>query len=86
MSCSGVPEDLGSQAAVDITEEFAQHRPWFSNVTCKFESGRLVLTAESDVDQHGLALTDEFSDCLCAYLAPFDDDGFGVESVTEIDS
>jgi hypothetical protein len=39
---------------------------------CQFENGSLVLTAENDFDANGLALVDEFSDCLAAYLTAFD--------------
>ena len=75
LSCSGVPSAAGAQAARDITAEFAEHRPWYRNVTCTWDGARLLLEAENDNDDDGLALTDEFSDCLAAYIAdPFDGD------------
>jgi hypothetical protein len=40
---------------------------------CSFTNSELVLTAENDFDPNGLALMDEFSDCIAAYIAePFD--------------
>ncbi len=65
----------GPQAAMDITAEFAEHRPWYRGVTCTWDGSRLLLEAEGENDHDGLALTDEFSDCLAAYIAePFDGD------------
>jgi hypothetical protein len=84
MSCDGIPEQYGPQAAVEITNEFAVHRPWQKNVTCVYDSGRLILTAESEVDSEGLALNDEFSDCLCAYLPILENSNMKIESVTKI--
>ena len=75
LSCSGVPPAAGPQAAIDITAEFAEHRPWYHAVKCTWNGSKLLLAAESENDDDGLALTDEFSDCLSAYIAePFDGD------------
>ena len=83
LSCSGVPLSSGPAAATDITREFAEHRPWYRNVRCTFDGTKLLLEAESDVDDDGLALNDEFSDCLAAYIRePFDGD-IRVESVSD---
>ena len=71
LACSGVPIDLGPQAAVDIAEEFS-NRPWHTNVSCIWQDGQLILQAENDVDATGEALNDEFSDAICACLPPFD--------------
>ena len=84
MSCNGIPEKYGPKAALDIAIEFAVHRPWQKNVTCVYESGRLILTAESEVDSEGLALNDEFSDCLCAYLPILEHSHMKIESVTKL--
>jgi hypothetical protein len=81
--CEDVPRHLGAEAAVDITEEFT-HRPWNRNVVCSWDGHSLLLEAESDIDSDGLALRDEFSDAICAYVSG----GFGgelrVQSVTKI--
>lgn len=68
---------VGHAAATDIENEFREHRPWHEGVTCQFHDGMLTLVAVNDFDHDGLALSDEFSDCLCAYI-PLDgisDDG-----------
>jgi hypothetical protein len=84
LSCSGVPRSAGLAAAVDITREFAEHRPWYGNVRSTFDGTNLLLEAESDVSDNGVALMDEFSDCLSAYIRePFDGD-IRVESVSPV--
>jgi hypothetical protein len=82
--CVGVPPAAGSEAASDITAEFAQHRRWFSNVACRWDGERLVLEADSDVDSDGAALADEFSDCVSAYVAGEFDSTISVESVVKL--
>ena len=81
--CNGIPEGMGDEAAQDIEKEFREHRiPRYVNATCRFESGKLFLSCDNDGwDSNGLNLTDEFSDCLCAYLPPFDGDLRLVSSV-----
>ena len=69
LACEGVPVGAGPTAARDIQKEFAEHRPHHKNVTCTFANGELVLIAENDFDPEGLALMDEFSDCISAYIA-----------------
>lgn len=75
LECLGVPIAEGAEAASDIEREFRQHRSHHHNVICTFDDGKLVLRAENDVDAGGLALMDEFSDCISAYVATaFDGD------------
>jgi len=73
LTCSGVPIDEGAEAASDITNGFRVHRAWHNNVSCQWDGAQLILQAENDFDSQGLALQDEFSDCLSAYIVkPFD--------------
>ena len=82
LACESVPTSAGQEAASDIQKEFAEHRPHHKNVVCAFTNGELVLTAENDFDPDGLALMDEFSDCISAYIAePFDGEIRLVEAV-----
>lgn len=75
LACAGAPAVAGQGAACDIQKEFAEYRQHHKNVVCTFTNGELVLTAENDFDPDGLALMDEFSDCIAAYIAePFDGD------------
>jgi hypothetical protein len=75
LECLDVPPAEGPEAATDIEREFREHRPHHQNVSCTFQSGKLILSAENDFDADGLALMDEFSDCISAYVAtPFDGD------------
>jgi len=82
--CDGVPKGAGSEAAIDIAKEFAEHRKWHANVTCAWDGSRLTLTAENDHDPKGLALLDEFSDCLSAYMAGRFDGNLKVKSIDEV--
>ena len=68
LACEGVPATAGNAAALDIQKEFAEFRQHHRNVVCTFANGELVLTAENDFDPKGLALMDEFSDCISAYI------------------
>lgn len=73
LACCGVPNTAGEVAASGITAEFAEHRTWHSNVSCNWNGNRLELVAENDFDSNGLALLDEFSDSIAAYISePFD--------------
>ena len=72
LACNGLPEASGAAAAPDIAVEFREHRPWYSNVECRWENSRLILSAESDVDEDGAALADEFSDCIFAYVSEWE--------------
>jgi hypothetical protein len=80
----GIPPAAGGEAASDITQEFAEHRRWFSNVSCRWDGDKLVLEADSDIDSDGRALSDEFSDCISAYVAGEFDSTISVESVATI--
>jgi hypothetical protein len=83
LACYGVPKAAGPDAATDITKEFAEHRQWHINVSCQWDGERLILEAENDYDSNGLALMDEFSDCISAYIVePFDGD-IKVENITK---
>lgn len=75
LECSSVPAAEGQEAAIDIERNFRQRRPHHQNVRCTFEDGKLILQAENYFHADGLALMDEFSDCISAYIAtPFDGD------------
>ena len=84
LACHGVPESAGAVAADDITREFAEHRRWHSNVSCAWDGSRLILSAENDYDPKGLALMDEFSDCISAYIAAGFDGDIEVKSITQV--
>ena len=83
----GIDPSLGPAAVGDIESEFRDNRPWHERVTCTFSNGMLTLVAFNDFDREGLALSDEFSDCLSARI-PRDgisDDGiFEVVAVEEV--
>ena len=69
MRASGVDPGEGTGAAAEIQNEFREHRPWHERVTCTFSGGTLTLVAFNDFDPDGLALSDEFSDCLSAFIS-----------------
>ena len=74
---SGISPHIGATAAHWIESEFREHRQWHEQVSCTFSNGALTLVAFNDFDRDGRALSDEFSDCLCASI-PLDgmsDDG-----------
>ena len=68
LECSGVPSAQGERAARDITDEFAEHHRHHHNVRCTYADGKQILTADNDYDPKGLAMMDEFSDCLSAFV------------------
>ena len=82
LACSGVPLSAGSEAAVDITAEFSEHRPWQKNVVCTWDGALLLLQADTEHDPKGLALIDEFSDCISAYIREGFDGNITVQSTT----
>jgi hypothetical protein len=84
LACYGVPPSAGAAAATDITREFAEHRPWHRNVLCTWDGSRLVLEGENDFDSTGLALLDELSDCLSAYIVELFDGEIKIESATHL--
>jgi hypothetical protein len=65
LECDGIPKLVGTQAAVDIAEEFT-NRPWHRAVKCTWDGRVLRLEADNDYDERGLALLDEFSDAIAA--------------------
>jgi hypothetical protein len=67
LACDGIPPSAGPQSAIEIAEEFTQ-RPWHQNVRCSWDGFSLILTAENDFDENGLALRDEFSDAVVACI------------------
>ena len=83
LECEGIPELVGPQAAVDITEEFLQ-RPWHQNVRCTWDGTSLRLEADNDYDKTGLALRDEFSDAITACVKDPGEGDLRVVSVTEV--
>jgi hypothetical protein len=68
LACSGIDASVGAIAAQDIQAEFREHRRWHQEIHCHYESGTLILCGKNDFDKTGLALLDEFGDCLSAYL------------------
>jgi hypothetical protein len=88
LACYGVPASAGASAANDIETEFREHRTWQCNVSCNWDGGRLLLQADNDFDSNGLALMDEFSDAISAYIADGFDGEIKVESISvlEMDS
>ena len=86
LSCSGVPLHAADEAARDIAREFAEHRTWHSNASCTWDGSKLLLSAENDYDETGLALLDEFSDCISAYLTGTFDFEVQIESVVNRDA
>ena len=70
VAANGIPEVEGPQIAADIAADFNEHRAaLYTNATCVFRQGELVLLCDNDGwDATGLNLLDELSDCLCAYV------------------
>ena len=68
LACNGIDDSVGVTAAQDIETEFRDHRRWHRDVHCHYEGGTLILCVTNDFDKAGLALLDEFGDCLSAYL------------------
>ncbi len=84
LECSGVPAAEGEEAAADIEREFREHRRHHINVRCTFDDGKLVLQADNDFDPDELALMDEFSDCISAYIATLFDGDLRLVSSTPV--
>jgi hypothetical protein len=68
MRAGGVDPNIGPTAAEDIQTEFRDNRPWHEKVTCTYADGTLWLVAVNDYDADGAALSDEFSDCISAFI------------------
>jgi len=82
LECEGIPQTAGSQAAIDITNEFKE-RPWHQNVVCTWDGLILRLEADNDYDENGLALRDEFSDAITAYIEDPGEGDLRIVSVTK---
>jgi len=80
LACKGVPVNAGAAATRDITDEFA-HRTWHENVACVWDGSKLILQAENDWDSDGIALRDEFSDAISAFIKDGFDGGIEIVSV-----
>jgi len=85
LSCTGIPEAVGVEAASEVTEEFS-HRPWHRSVRCSWDGARLLLLAENDYDVDGLALSDEFSDAIAACVVGDFGYSINIESVSVIET
>ena len=85
MRAGGISLDVGAAAARDIENEFREHRPWHKQVTCSFSNGILTLIAINDFDRDGLALSDEFSDCLSAYIPLEKTSGSAALEIVEVE-
>ena len=81
LACNAVPVHAGAEAALDITKELIR-RPWHQNVQCQWDGSRLILQAENDFDSDGLALLDEFSDVISAYIQNDFDGDIDIVSVS----
>jgi hypothetical protein len=79
--CVDVPEDRGETGAVDILQELAD-RPEYSNVRCIWDGTELTLQADSDWDDDGKNLIDEFSDCISACIDVGFDGDIETRSIT----
>ena len=82
VSCKGLPESVALGAIDDILEEFTE-RPWHRDVTCWWKSSMLFLRANNDYDQDGMALSEEFSDVVCACTPIQDEIIIAVVSVSK---
>ena len=84
LTCSETPAFIWDTWLLRILRwpSLQEYRRWHKNVRRTWDGSCLVLEAENDYDSNGLALVDEFSDCLCAYLQPFDG-AIGIVSVTQ---
>ena len=81
---SGVLDDEGETAAQDIATHFAEFRRHHQNVSCVYKDRTLTLTADNDFDPEGLALLDEFPDCISAFTSNTVDGTLVVKSTSRI--
>jgi hypothetical protein len=81
--CEDVPIAEGAQAALDITQNFALHRPHHTKAVCTWNGSALLLVVENDFDDNGLATQDEFSDEISGAVASAFDGDLKVLSVVE---
>jgi hypothetical protein len=82
LACADLPGGSEAEVAADIAVEFREHRSWQKNVSCTWDGHRLLLQADTDNDPQGLALMDEFGDCLVAYSGAHGD--IVVESIVSL--
>ena len=78
-----VTSEVAEEVARDITQEFTR-RPWHTNAKCEWDGIRLVLQADNDFDSKGVALRDEFSDAISAYIKKPLDCGIDIVSIKEV--
>jgi len=83
LACA-VPVSTGEEAASDIVREFVEFRQHYSDPSCIFEDGKLVLACTTDWDADGSNLIDEFSDCICAYVVAGFDSDIEIRSIMQI--
>lgn len=65
VNCEGIAPTDWPDALADVAEEF-RSRPWYKIIDCHWDDNTLVLVADSDTDDDGEALADEFSDTIAA--------------------
>ena len=83
LACEGMPPELDPAAAIDISGEFT-HRQWHQNVRCESDQTRLLLYAETNWDEDGKALLDEFSDVISACIKRTFESDIEIESIATI--
>jgi len=83
LACSGVPSELGRDAALCISDEF-KLRPWHEHVLCSWNGSSLLLHLENGFDNDGLASRNEFSAAISACVADGFDGDIKIEKVSLI--
>ena len=68
-----IPNDIGPQAAIDLTESFKE-RPWQQTPFCSYEDSGLTFTSENDFDEDGFATQEEFAHEFSGIVPIFEDD------------
>lgn len=81
--CRGLSSEEARDAVADMLAEF-EHRPWQEKVTCEWSDGVLRLSAQSEDDESGLALHDEFWDAVHANINYAGSIRVEVESVVKL--
>jgi hypothetical protein len=84
LAATNFSQEQGRAAAADLVEGF-KHRPHHRNVTCEWNEGSLILHAENDDDDKGLALMDEFSDEISANVTQPPNGNIRIVSVVKIE-
>jgi len=84
VSCQGISSHEASGGISAILEEFYE-RPWHTEVACRWDGEKILLTAENDYDSNGSAVLDEFCDAVHACISwSAEEIAFAVESVIEV--